>query len=48
MKVPHEVEKAIERQKIAAYVVGYLPIIKSYAVKIGLVDIINELVPIEL
>jgi transposase len=45
MKVPLEVEKAIEQQKIAAYVVGHLPIIKSYAVQIGLVDIINELVP---
>ncbi len=45
MRVPLEVEKAIEQQKIAAYVVGHLPIIKSYAVQIGLVDIINELVP---
>lgn len=44
MRVPLEVEKELERQKIAAYVVGHLPIIKSYAVKIGLVDIINELV----
>ena len=45
MRVPLEVEKELKRQKIAAYVVGHLPIIKSYAVKIGLVDIINELVP---
>jgi transposase len=45
MRVPLEVEKAIEQEKIAAYVVGHLPIVKSYAVKIGLVDIINELVP---
>jgi len=45
MRVPLEVEKQIEREKIAAYVVGHLPIIKTYAVKIGLVDIINELVP---
>ena len=43
--MPLEVEKAIEQQKIAAYVVGHLPIIKSYAIKIGLVDIINELIP---
>ena len=43
--MPLEVEKAIEREKIAAYVVGHLPIVKSYATKIGLVDIINELVP---
>jgi len=45
MKISFEVEKAIERQKIAAYVVGHLPIVKSYAVKMGLVEIINELVP---
>ena len=45
MRVPLEAEKQIEREKIAAYVVGHLPIIKSYAVKIGLVDIINELIP---
>ena len=45
MRVPLEVEKQIEQQKIAAYVVGHLPIVKSYAIKIGLVDIINELIP---
>jgi len=45
MKLPIEDEKALEREKIAAYVVGHLPIVKAYAVKIGLVDIINELVP---
>ena len=45
MRVPLEIEKQIEREKIAAYVVGHLPIIKSYAVKIGLVDIINDLIP---
>ncbi len=44
MRVPLEVEKAIERKKATAYVVGHLPIVKSYAVKIGLVDIINEFV----
>ena len=43
MRVPLEVEKEIEREKIAAYVVGHLPIVKAYAIKIGLVDIINEL-----
>jgi transposase len=45
MRVPLEVERAIEQKKIAAHVVGHLPIVKSYAIKIGLVDIINELVP---
>ena len=45
MRAPLKIEKEIERKKIAAYVVGHLPIVKSYAVKIGLVDIINELIP---
>ena len=45
MRVPLEVEKQIEREKIAAYVVGHLPIVKAYAIKIGLVEIINELIP---
>ena len=45
MRVPLEAEKQIEREKIAAYVVGHLPIVKAYAIKIGLVDIINELIP---
>ena len=45
MQVPLEVEKQIEREKIAAYVVGHLPIVKAYAIKIGLVEIINELIP---
>lgn len=45
MRVPLEIEKAIKQEKIAAHVVGHLPIVKSYAAKIGLVDIINELVP---
>ena len=45
MRVPLEVEKAIEREKIAAYVVGHLPIVKAYAIKIGFVDIINQLIP---
>jgi hypothetical protein len=44
MRVPLEVEKEIERQKIAAYVVGHLPIVKAYAIKVGLVDIIDELI----
>ena len=45
MRVPLEVGKAIEREKISAYVVSHLPILKAYAIKIGLVDIINQLVP---
>jgi len=45
MRAPLEVEKTIEREKITAYVVSHLPIVKAYAVKIGLVDIINQLIP---
>ncbi len=45
MRVSLEVEKEIEREKIAAYVVSHLPIVKAYAVKIGIVDIINQLIP---
>jgi transposase len=45
MRAPLEVEKAIEREKITAYVVSHLPIVKAYAVKMGLVDIINQLIP---
>ena len=45
MRVPLEVEKQIDREKIAAYVVGHLPIVKAYAIKIGLAEIINELIP---
>jgi transposase len=45
MRVPLEVENQLQREKIAAYVVGHLPIVKAYAIKIGLVEIINELIP---
>jgi len=38
-------KKQLRGKKIAAYVVGHLPIVKAYAIKIGLVDIINQLVP---
>jgi hypothetical protein len=44
MRVPLEVEKKIERKKITSYVVGHLPIVKAYAIKVGLVDNINELI----
>lgn len=48
MRLSLEVEEEIERKRVEAYVVGHLPIVKSYAIKIGLVDIINELVPSEM
>lgn len=48
MKVPLEIEKLIEQEKIDAYVVNHLPIIKAYADRIGLVPVINHLVPSEM
>ncbi len=48
MKISIEAEKKIERERIKAYVVNHLPIVKSYASKIGLVDIINKLIPSEM
>ncbi len=48
MKVPLEIENQIEQQKIAAYVVNHLPIIKAYADRIGLVPTINRLVDSEM
>ena len=33
---------------IEAYPVQYLPIVKAYADKIGLVEVINQLVPTEM
>ena len=41
MRVSLEVEKELSRQKIAAYVAVHLPIVKTYAIKLSLVDIIN-------
>ena len=38
----------IKEQEIDAHVVGHLPIVKAYAEKIGLVDILNELIPSEM
>jgi transposase len=48
VRVPIEIEKQIEREKISAYVVNHLPIVKAYATKIGLVEIINKLIPSEM
>jgi len=42
MRVPLKVEKEIERKKIAAYVVGHLPIVKAYAIKIWIFDIAHN------
>ena len=48
MKIPLEIEKQIEQQNIAAYVVNHLPIIKAYADRIGLVPTINRMVDSEM
>ena len=45
MRVPLEIEKQMEQEKIDAHLVNHLPIIKAYADRIGLVTIINHLVP---
>jgi hypothetical protein len=37
--IPHEIE---------AYQVQHLPIVKAYADKIGLVEVVNQLVPTEM
>jgi len=45
MRMPLEAEKKLERQEIAAYAVNHLPIVKEFATKLGLVEIINNLIP---
>jgi len=48
MKEPFKIDKQIEQKEISAYVVNHLPIIKDYVDRIGLVPVINELVPSEM
>lgn len=48
MKKNTEREKEIEKEKITAFSVKHLPIIKAYADKIGLVQIINRLIESEM
>jgi hypothetical protein len=45
MKMPLEMEKRKKREEIIAYAVRHLPIIKEFAMKLCIVQIINELVP---
>ena len=40
MEVPLEFEKQIEEEKIAAYLVNHLPVIKAYADRIELIPLI--------
>ncbi len=48
MRIPLEIERQAENEKIAACVVDHLPIVKAYATKIGLVQMINQLIPSEM
>ena len=48
MRLPVETGKKLEREKIAAYAVNHLPIVKEFAMKLGLVEIINNLIPSEM
>ena len=48
MRQSIEAEKKLEREKIAAYAVNHLPIVKEFAMKLGLVEIINNLIPSEM
>ena len=48
MRQSIEAEKKQEREKIAAYAVNHLPIVKEFAMKLGLVEIINNLIPSEM
>ncbi len=42
MRLTIEKEKEIERNKIEAYAVNHLPIIKEFPIKLGLVEAINQ------
>ncbi len=48
MRISIEAENKIKKNKISAYVVNHLPIVKAFATKIGLVKIINQLIPNEM
>ena len=48
MRLPVDLENEKKRREIAAYAVKHLPIVKDYAKKIGLVEIINNLIPSEM
>jgi len=48
MRMPVEMEKKYirdNRDKIVAYPVGHLPIIKEFSTKLGIVEVINQMVP---
>jgi len=41
--MPLEMEREIKNKEIAAYVVNHLPIVKEFATKLGLVEMINKM-----
>jgi len=45
MRLPVELTKKPEEQEIKAYAVNHLPIIKEFASKLGIVEVINTLIP---
>ena len=52
MRIPIEKEKEIQRRQqsneLAAYAVNHLPIIKEFALKLGVIETINQMVPCEM
>ncbi len=45
MKMPLEMEMKKKSDEIIAHAVSHLPIVKEFAMKLGIVEIVNELVP---
>ena len=45
MKMPLEMERKKKSDEIIAHAVRHLPIVKEFAMKLGIVEIVNELVP---
>ena len=45
MKMPLEMETKKKSDEIIAHAVAHLPIVKEFAMKLGIVEIVNELVP---
>ena len=45
MKMPLEMEMKKKSDEIIAHAVAHLPIVKEFAMKLGIVEIVNELVP---
>ena len=48
MKMPIEMEIQKRRDELIAYAVGHLPIIKEYAMKLGIVDAIDRMIPCQM